>query len=119
MKIPLRLFGLSGALIFMTGSLYSEAPTLEQTEKNWARNCALCHGKSGDGKTRVGRKLNVRDYTDPAVQETFTRERMTKAIEEGVKNDSGDEVMEGYADKFSAEEIAALVDYIFAMKKEE
>ena len=35
---------------------------------NWDNNCAKCHGADGSGNTTIGKKLNVKDYTDAKVQ---------------------------------------------------
>ena len=38
-------------------------------KENWEKNCAKCHGTDGKGKTKMGEKLQVKDYTDAKVQE--------------------------------------------------
>lgn len=121
MKKTMRI-GMAGlttlaALLLGSTLLQAEEVSLEQTEKNWKRHCALCHGKNGDGQTRVGKKLKVRDYTKPEVQAQLEDEAMYQAIAKGYKVD-GDEVMEGYANKLSEAEMQALVTYIRDMKAE-
>lgn len=83
--------------------------------ENWENNCTKCHGDDGKGQTKAGKKLNLKDYTDPAVQAKMTDEEMTKAITEGV-TDKGKEKMKAYKDELSAEEIKALVAYVRKMK---
>ena len=55
-------------------------------KENWDKNCKVCHGADGKGKTKMGEKAGVKDYTDPKVQEGMKDEEMTKAIKEGVKD---------------------------------
>ena len=47
----------------------SAAGDVQQT---WDKNCAMCHGKDGKGQTTVGRKLQIKDFTDPKIQAAFT-----------------------------------------------
>lgn len=100
------------ALLAISLSRGSAAPAAE----NWENHCAKCHGADGKGQTKVGKKLNLRDYTDPAVQAKLTDVEMTKAIVEGLKDDKGKERMKGYAEELSAEEIKDLVAYIRKFK---
>ena len=82
----------------------------------WEKNCAKCHGEDGKGKTKMGEKLGVKDYTDAKVQDGMKDDAMTKAIKEGVKD--GDTVkMKGFGDTLSDDEIKALVKYVRDFKK--
>jgi len=83
----------------------------------WVKNCAKCHGEDGKGKTKMGEKLAVKDYTDAKVQEEMKDADMTKAIKEGVKEKGGDKVkMKAFSD-LSDDEVKALVGYVRAFKK--
>ncbi|HVV73338.1 MAG TPA: cytochrome c [Verrucomicrobiae bacterium] len=83
----------------------------------WAKNCAKCHGEDGKGKTKMGEKLGVKDYTDAKVQEELKDAEMTKAIKEGVKEKGGDKVkMKAFTD-LSDDEVKSLVAYVRAFKK--
>ncbi len=82
----------------------------------YSKKCASCHGKDGTGNTTMGKKKGARDYTDAAVQASFTDEEGVKAILEGVKKD-GKETMKGFADKVTADEAKALMTLIRAFKK--
>ncbi|MBM3853789.1 MAG: cytochrome c, partial [Verrucomicrobia bacterium] len=33
---------------------------------NWNEHCSKCHGADGKGQTKMGKKLGLRDLTDPA-----------------------------------------------------
>lgn len=83
---------------------------------NWTKHCTKCHGEDGKGQTTMGKKLKVKDYTDPKVQAEFTDEQAFKITKEGKKE--GDKtLMKGFADVLSDEEINALVKHVRAYKK--
>ena len=85
-------------------------------KENWEKNCAKCHGMDGQGKTKMGEKLQVKDYTQAKVQEELKDDQMTKAIKEGVKD--GDKTkMKAFGDALSDDEIKALVKFIRDFKK--
>jgi len=85
-------------------------------KENWDKHCAKCHGPDGKGKTKMGEKLAIKDYTDAKVQEALKDDAMTKAIKEGVKD--GDKTkMKGFGDVLSDDEIKALVKYVRDFKK--
>ena len=82
----------------------------------WEKDCAKCHGPDGKGDTKMGKKLEVKDYTDAKVQSSMKDEEMVKAIKEGVK--SGDTTkMKGFGETLSDDEVKALVGYIRSFKK--
>jgi cytochrome c553 len=85
-------------------------------KENWDKECAKCHGADGKGQTRMGRQSGAKDYTDPKVQAELDDAKAIKQIKEGMK-ENGKEKMKPYGDKFSDEEIKALVAYIRAFKK--
>ncbi len=53
----------------------------------YSDNCAKCHGADGKGQTKMGQKLEARDYSDGKVQDSFTDDQAFKAIKEGMKKD--------------------------------
>src|ERR1022692_2450910 len=55
-------------------------------KENWAKKCAGCHGPDGKGDTKMGKKLEIKDFTDAKYQASLKDEDMLKAIKEGVKN---------------------------------
>ncbi len=85
-------------------------------KENFEKICAKCHGADGTGKTKMGEKLKVRDYTNTAVQASLKDEEMTKAIKEGVKEGDATK-MKAYGDVLSDNEIKALAAYVRAFKK--
>jgi cytochrome c553 len=82
---------------------------------NYEKHCAKCHGADGKGDTKTGKKLGVKDYTDPKVQEKLKDAEAFKAIKEGVK-ERGKEVMKP-AEGLTDQEIKDLVAYLRKFKK--
>ena len=106
----IKLFATALALAAVTLSV-SAADGKETYEKS----CAKCHGADGKGDTKMGKKLEIKDFTDAAYQATFTDEKAADAIKNGVKD--GDKTrMKGFED-LSADDIKALVAYVRAFKK--
>ena len=86
------------------------------TKENWEKNCQKCHGPDGKGQTKMGRQSGVKDYTDPKVQAELTDQNAIKIIKEGIV-EKDKKKMDPYKDKFTDEEIKALIAYIRAFKK--
>ena len=84
-------------------------------KENWDKNCAKCHGPDGKGDTKMGKKLEIKDFTDAKVQAALKDDAMLKAIKEGVKD--GEKVRMKAAEGLSDEEMKALVTYVRAFKK--
>ena len=85
-------------------------------KENWEKNCTKCHGADGKGKTKMGEKLGMKDYTDAKVQGGMKDDAMTKAIKDGVKD--GDKTkMKAYGETLNDDEIKALVKFIRDFKK--
>ena len=84
-------------------------------KENWDKNCAKCHGPDGKGDTKMGKKLEIKDFTDAKYQASLKDDAMLKAIKEGVKD--GDKTRMKAAEGLSDEEMKALVTYVRAFKK--
>jgi cytochrome c6 len=97
----------TGTVLLLAASLSHAAPAAA----NWENNCTKCHGADGKGQTKIGKKLNLGDYTDAAVQAKMTDADMTKAITDGVLVD-GKQKMKAFKDDLTADEIKDLVAYI-------
>ena len=52
----------------------------------WEKSCLKCHGADGKGDTKMGKKLEIKDFTDAKYQASFTDEKATTAIKEGIKD---------------------------------
>ncbi len=87
-----------------------------EAKENWEKHCTKCHGPDGKGKTKMGEKLQVKDYSSAKVQDELKDEKMVKAIKEGVKEDDKPK-MKGFGDVLSDDEIKALVKYVRDFKK--
>jgi mono/diheme cytochrome c family protein len=108
-----KLILLSLALLAM-GALSTRAADAKAI---WTKDCAKCHGEDGKGKTKMGEKLGVKDYTDAKVQAEMKDPDMAKAIKEGVKDKDSDKVkMKAFAD-LSDDEVKALVAQVRSFKK--
>jgi mono/diheme cytochrome c family protein len=81
----------------------------------YVKKCASCHGKDGKAATAIGKKLNMKDLTDPKVQAAATDAQWEKVILDGAKDANGKVVMP--ATKISADEAKGLVKVVRAMKK--
>lgn len=83
---------------------------------HWTDHCAKCHGATGKGDTKMGKKLGIADLTDAKVQAKFTDEQAAKAIKEGLKDEGGKTTMKAIEGLNDAD-IKALVAYMRTLKK--
>jgi cytochrome c553 len=95
----------------LAGAISQAAPASE----NWENLCQKCHGADGKGETKIGKKLQLKDYTDAAVQAKMTDADIVKTISEGV-TDNGKEKMKSFKDALTKEEITDLVSYVRKFK---
>ena len=102
-----------GVALLVAGAVSVRAA---DAKENWEKNCAKCHGPDGKGKTKMGEKLEVKDYTDAKVQEEMKDEKMVKAIKDGVK-DGETTKMKAFGETLSDDEIKALVKHVRDFKK--
>ena len=100
-------------LAFTAGaSIAAAAPAAE----NWENQCSKCHGADGKGLTKVGKKLNLKDYTDAKVQAEMKDAEMVKAITDGAFDKDGKEKMKAFKEELTADEIKDLVAYVRKFK---
>ena len=111
MKSPMKMI-IVASLLAGAASWTAAAVDVQQ---NWDKDCAMCHGKDGKGQTTVGRKLQIKDFTDPKAQASFTDDQAVKVIKEGITQD-GKLKMKAFADKLSDDEIKALVAHVRGLK---
>jgi cytochrome c553 len=98
--------------LLVAGAVSAMAADAKET---WDKECSKCHGADGKGKTKMGEKLGVKDYTDAKVQDSMKDEDMAKAIKDGVKE--GDKTkMKAFSDLSDAD-VKALVAHIRSFKK--
>jgi len=103
---------LTSVALLLGGAISLRAADAKVT---YEKDCAKCHGKDGTGKTKMGEKLGVKDYTDAKVQDAIKDEDMIKVIKEG-KKDGDTTKMKAFSD-LSDDEVKALVAYIRGFKK--
>ena len=104
---------LAASAAFAVAAVLSPAAPVAE---NWENHCAKCHGADGKGQTRVGKKLNLRDYTDAKVQAAMKDEEIVKITTDGVLDKDGKERMKAYTGELTADEIKAFVAYIRKFK---
>jgi mono/diheme cytochrome c family protein len=92
---------------FMRASVAADASRGRQI---YARVCSVCHGDRGAGSMWASANLRPapRDFSAPQAKAELTRERMLASVAGGRPGTA----MSGYGGKFSAEDVAAVVDYI-------
>ena len=106
-----RSFALVSLLLCLGASAASASPASEI----WTNQCAKCHGADGAGKTKIGQKLKLKDYSDAKVQADLKDEDIAKAIKNGI-TENGKERMKAFTD-ISDADVTALVAYIRTFKK--
>ena len=99
------------AVIFASAMVASAADAKE----NYDKSCAKCHGADGKGKTKMGEKLGMKDYTDAKVQAELKDDVAFKSIKEGMKDKEGKTLMKP-AEDLSDDDIKALVKYMRTFK---
>lgn len=87
-----------------------------ETPANWEKHCSTCHGADGKGVTMMGKKLKIKDLTDPEFQKSFTDADAVKAVREGIKSEDGKTRMKPIAGLSDAE-VQALVAYVRTLVK--
>ena len=87
----------------------------EEAKVIYDKQCAKCHVTDGKGDTKMGKKVGVKDYTDPKVQAELKDAAAFKAIKEGLKD--GDKTKMKPAENLSDAEVKGLVAYMRAFKK--
>jgi len=106
----------TAALSILLLTLYGVRTRAADAGELWEKNCASCHGKDGRGDTKMGKKVNVKDYTDPKFQAEFKDDKAAKTIKEGI-TENGKERMKPFAEKLTDDDIKALIAHIRTFKK--
>lgn len=73
-------------------------------------SCSVCHGDKGDADTWVTKTLNPkpRNFTNPAVIASLSREQMFHSIFNGRPNTA----MQAFRHQLSEEQVISIIDYI-------
>jgi len=80
-------------------------------QENYTSHCAKCHGADGTGKTTVGKKLKLADYTTAEAQAAFTDEKAIDVITNGIV-ENGKTKKNPFKEKLTADEIVDLVKLV-------
>lgn len=92
-------------------SLLLTASAVDTTKELYDSQCSKCHGTNGNGMTKMGQKLNVKDWTDAKVQAAMVETNMIKAIKMGIKDAEDKTRMKSYSEMTDAD-VTNLVTYI-------
>jgi mono/diheme cytochrome c family protein len=79
-------------------------------EPVFKKNCVMCHGADGTGKTKMGQKLGAADLSSNDIQALSD-----EAIAQTVRNGKGK--MPAFEKTLSAEEITNVVQYVRTLRK--
>lgn len=87
--------------------------SITRAKKWWTLDCAMCHGKDGNGKgeTATDMKLTIADFTDPAT----LKDRTDGEVFYIIKNGHNDMPPEG--PRVKTEENWDLVNYVRSLAK--
>jgi len=98
-----------------TNPVKPTAASLALAKKTFGFDCAMCHGKDGDGQGDLAAdmKLKMLDYRDPAALKDKTDGELFYIIQKG----KGE--MTGEGDRAKSEEIWSLVNYVRSLAKKE
>jgi mono/diheme cytochrome c family protein len=82
----------------------------------YQRDCAICHGATGDGKTDISkdRQLVMLDWTDPKTLTGFTDQQLFSLI----RNGKGKMPAESFG-RANNEDVRAIIKYIRALSRDQ
>jgi mono/diheme cytochrome c family protein len=92
----------------------SSAESLTRAKKWWGMDCAMCHGKEGNGKGDVAAdmKLKIADFTDPNTLKGRTDGELFYIIKNGHQD------MPAEGPRLKTEENWDLVNYVRSLAKQ-
>ena len=87
--------------------------SIARAKKWWTLDCAMCHGKDGDGKGETAKdmKLAIADFTDPATLKDRTDGEIFYIIKNGHKD------MPAEGQRVKTEQNWDLVNYVRSLAK--
>lgn len=96
------------ALVLFSAVLAACADSRDPGQRIWARRCAACHGKAGDGRTTFARNRPFADLTDGRWRQGSDATSIRRSVAEGVPKTT----MEPFAQKLSPGEIDAVTAHV-------
>ena len=101
-----------GCLLFSVGVLFAQ-------DENRGRvifeaHCIVCHGLQGKGDGLSSEALipKPRDFTDPDVKASLTKDSVMNTVLNGKPGTQ----MEGWKTRLSVEDVQAVMEYIFTLR---
>ena len=90
------------------------AESLARGKKQYGYDCAMCHGKDGNGKgdVAVDMKLGMHDHSNPATLKDRTDGELFYIIK------NGKDKMKGFEGKLTNDEIKSVVAYVRDLAKQ-
>ena len=117
----LLLFTAVALLIFTSAPARAQAgktsPDMHaKAKKLYDLDCALCHGATGDGKTDLGKdmQLNMLDWTDPKALASWSDQAIFDAIRKGKGKMPPED-----SSRAKDDEVKALVNYVRHLAKDQ
>ncbi len=93
-------------LLSLSMPAFSENPG----EATFKKNCVMCHGADGTGKTKMGLKVGAADLTSNDIQSLSD-----EALAQTVHNGKGK--MPAFDKTLTAEEITGVIKYVRTLRK--
>lgn len=103
--MKLKVLGVVG-VVAISMLAFAESPG----ETVFKKNCVMCHGADGAGKTKMGLKLGAADLTSNDIQSLSD-----EALAQTVRNGKGK--MPSFDKTLSADEIESVVKYVRTLRK--
>lgn len=95
-------------MLVLLGSAFVQAQTPGETV--FKKNCVMCHGADGTGKTKMGQKLGAADLSSSDVQ-ALSDEAMVQTVHNGRGK------MPAFGTTLSDDEINQVVKYVRTLRK--
>jgi len=117
---PFLLFTVVVLLVFTSAPASAQAgkgPDMQaRAKKLYDLDCALCHGATGDGKTDLGKdmQLNMLDWTDPKALASWSDQAIFDAIRKGKGKMPPED-----SSRAKDDEVKALVTYVRHLAKDQ
>jgi mono/diheme cytochrome c family protein len=94
------------AVLVLSALALAEAPG----EAVFKKNCVMCHGADGTGKTKMGLKLGAADLTTNDIQSLSD-----EALAQSIRNGKGK--MPPFEKTLTADEITQVIQYVRTLRK--